>query len=125
MSELGRLVASSPNDVSYLSGYMQTLDGRLAIALEGDEFLCDQQKPSHRITTRARDGSAVEIGAAWLKTTQHGLQKGKRFFSILIDHPERLGPLNVAAFLDGTSGDWVITWRRRGTRALSTATKAA
>jgi len=39
MSELGRLIASSPNDLSYLSGHIQTLHGRLTIALEGDETL--------------------------------------------------------------------------------------
>ncbi len=98
---------------------MQTLDGRLAIALEGDEFLCDQQKPSHRITTRARDGSAVEIGAAWLKIDPARVYKKANGSSPSSSITQSaLAPLNVAAFLDGTSGDWVIIWRRRGTRSI-------
>jgi uncharacterized protein (DUF736 family) len=117
MSELGRLQPSSTDDLSYLSGHIQTLEGRLAIALEGDESLCDQQRPSHRVITRARDGSMHEIGAAWLKTARHGQQKGKRFFSIQIDHPERPAPLNVAAFFDDRTGEWVIVWRRRGVQS--------
>jgi uncharacterized protein (DUF736 family) len=122
MSELGRLLPSSTNDLSYLSGHIQTLDGRLAIALEGDERLCDQQRPSHRITTRVRDGSMLEIGAAWLKTARHGSQKGKRFFSIHIDHPERSAPLNVAAFLDEKTGEWIVVWRRRSVQSPTATT---
>jgi uncharacterized protein (DUF736 family) len=97
----------------------------MAVVLEGDVALCDQQRPSHRITMRARDGSYVEIGAAWLKTARNGLQRGKNFFSIQVDHPERSGPLNVAAFLDEKTGDWVITWRRRGDLSRSEAVTAA
>jgi uncharacterized protein (DUF736 family) len=97
MSELGRLTPSAPDDLTYLSGHLYTLSGRMTIALEGDVALCDQQRPSHRIKMRAGDGSYVEIGAAWLKTTRNGPQKGKKFFSIEVDHPERSGPLNVAA----------------------------
>lgn len=121
MSELGRLAPSSPGDLSYLSGHVQTLDGRISIAIEGDETLCDQQRPSHRITTRARDGSTVVVGAAWLKTARHGPEKGRRFFSIQIDYPERISALNAAAFLDEKTGDWVIVWRRRGAQSVAAA----
>src|ERR1700733_11598658 len=103
MSELGRLTPSAPGDLTYLSGHLYTLSGRMTVALEGDVALCDQQRPSHRIMMRAPDGSSVEIGAAWLKTARHGPQKDKKFFSIQVDHPERSGPLNVAAFLDETT----------------------
>src|SRR3978361_2167433 len=51
MSELGRMVPSSPDDLSYLAGFIHPLDGRLAIEMEGDETCCNQQRPSHRITT--------------------------------------------------------------------------
>lgn len=121
MTDLGRLSPSTPGETAYLTGQIQTLDGRLAIALDGDETLCDQKRPSHRITTKARDGTSVDIGAAWLKTATHGPQKGKRFFSIQIDHPERTSPLNVAAFLDEETGDWIILWRRRGLQTASSA----
>ncbi len=124
MNDLGRLVPSSSDDLSYLSGYIQTLDGRLVIAMEGDEAYSNQQRPSHRITMRARDGSMTEIGAAWLKTAQHGPQKGKRFFSIQIDHPERHAPLNVAAFLDEKTGEWTVMWRRRVLSPAATASAA-
>lgn len=121
MSELGRLTPSSSGDLSYFSGYIHALDGRIPVAIEGDEALCDQQRPSHRVTTRARDNSTVEIGAAWLKTARHGPQKGKRFLSIQIDHPERQSALNVAAFPNEKTLDWIVVWRRRGLQASTTA----
>lgn len=119
MSEIGRLTPSAPGDLSYLSGHIQTLEGRLPIEAEGDERLCDQQRPSHRITTKARDGSTVSIGSAWLKTARHGPQKGKQFLSIQIDHPERQSALNVAAFPSEDGSDLVIVWRRRGAQAVA------
>lgn len=79
MSEIGRLARSSPGEVLYLSGHIQTLDRRISIAIEGDETLCDQPRPSHRITTRARDGSTMDVGAAWLKTARHGPEKRQAF----------------------------------------------
>lgn len=116
---------STPGDLTYLSGHLYTLSGRMAVALEGDVALCDQQRPSHRITMRARDGSQLEIGAGWLKTTRNGPQKGKKSFFIQVDHPERSGPLNVAAFLDEITGDWVIAWRRRRDQSSTGAATAA
>jgi uncharacterized protein (DUF736 family) len=120
MSEIGRLIPSRSGDLSYLSGHIQTLDGRIPIAIEGEEALFDQQRPSHRITTRARDGSTVDIGAAWLKIARRGPEKGKRFYSIQLDHPERQSALNAAAFLEEKTGDWVIVWRRRGAQFAAT-----
>jgi uncharacterized protein (DUF736 family) len=95
------------------------MDGRLPIALRGDETLCDQPRPSHRIATRARDGSMIDTGAAWLKTTRHGPQKGKQFLSIQIDNPERAAAMNVAAFPDEKTGEWVIVWRRRSVAVVT------
>src|SRR5271168_2483198 len=119
MSEIGKLVTAAPDDLSYLSGYIQTMDGRLSISLEGDPQYRDQNRPSHQITTRTRDGSTIQIGSAWLKTAKHGPEAGKSFFSIQIDHPERPAPLNVAAFQNNATGEWVIVWRRRPARAAS------
>jgi uncharacterized protein (DUF736 family) len=124
MSQLGQLTPSSPGDLAHLTGYVQTLDGRLAIAIYGDPTRCDQERPSHRIITRARDGSRVEIGVAWLKTARHGPKKGSRFFSIQIDHPERAAPINVAASFDENGGAWSIMWRRRGAQSPASATTA-
>jgi uncharacterized protein (DUF736 family) len=121
MSEIGRLFPGSSGDLTYLSGHVQTLDARIPIALEGDEALCDHQRPSHRITTRARDGSTVDVGAAWLKTARHGPEKGKRFLSIQIDHPERRSALNAAAFLEEKTGEWIIVWRRRSPQSVAAA----
>lgn len=117
MSEFGRLIPASPGDLSYLSGHIQTIDGRLDIALDGDPGLCGQNRPSHRITMRTRDNrSSVPAGNAWLKTARNGPNPGKRFFSIQIDFPERSAPLNVAAFEDEKTQEWIIVWRRRGGR---------
>jgi uncharacterized protein (DUF736 family) len=116
MSTLGRLVPSAPGDLSYLSGHIDSLNGRMMIVLEGDGSSRDQQRPSHKVLTKAPDGSLIQIGAAWLKTSMHGAYRGEPFFTITIDHPERLVPLNVAAFFNKTLNEWVITWRRRPTQ---------
>ena len=121
MSDVGKLVPAAAGDLSYLSGHIQTMDGRFAIALEGNPNDRDQNRPSHRITTPARDRSSLQIGAAWLKTSKHGPHAGKLFFSIQIDHPERPQPINVAAFEDPSTGEWNIVWRRRTSRATTTA----
>lgn len=121
MSEIGKLTPSTRGDLSYLSGHILTMDGRLSIALEGNPGERDQNRPSHQITARTRDGSDIQVGAAWLKTSKHGPQAGKPFFSIQIDHPERPQPINVAAFEDASSGEWTIVWRRRTSRAATTA----
>jgi len=120
MADIGKLTPSSPGDLAYLSGHIQTLDRRIAITVEGDPALCDTARPSHRIYTLAPDRSRPEIDAAWLKTCRHGPQAGKQFLSIQIDHPDRPAPLNAAAFLDDKTGEWVIVWqRRRGVQAAS------
>jgi uncharacterized protein (DUF736 family) len=121
MSELGRLTSANPNNLSQLTGYIQTLQTRLSIILSGDERLCDAREPSHRITARARHGGDVQIGSAWLKTAKHGPRNGARFFSITIDDPSLDRPLNVAAFRDEESGEWVVVWRRRGVQAETSA----
>jgi uncharacterized protein (DUF736 family) len=113
MSELGRLSPAKPNDLSLLTGYIQTLHTRLSISLSGDESMCDAREPSYRIYARARHGGDVQIGSAWLKTAKRGPRIGTRFFSITIDDPTLDRPLNVAAFRDDTSGDWIVIWRRR------------
>lgn len=125
MTEIGRLTASTDGDLTYLTGYHYTLRGRVPIVLEGDIALCDQRRPSHRITMRADDGSFVQIGSAWLKTATHGHQRGTKFFSVQIDHEERSGPLNAAAFHDEKTGDWLIVWRRRGAQPPAPTSTAA
>jgi uncharacterized protein (DUF736 family) len=121
MSETGKLVPATAGDLSYLSGHIQTMDGRFAIALEGNPNDRDQSRPSHRITTPTRDGSRLQTGAAWLKTCKDGPHASKVFFSIQIDHPELPQPINVAAFEDASTGEWTIVWRRRASRAATTA----
>ncbi len=123
MIEIGKLVAAALDDVERLTGYIETVEIRLLIRLEGDAELCDAQQPSHRILGKARSGAEVLIGNAWLKTAKHGQRIGERFFSITIDYPGLSGgPINVAAFLDPNRRDWIIVWRRRGAQ---TATETA
>lgn len=120
MAELGKLTPSKTGDLTYLSGYLQTMQGRTAMTIEGDPALCDDRRPSHRVYALAPDRSRVDIGAAWLKTTKHGPKAGEKFLSIQIDHPDRPQPLNTAAFLDPASGDWIMVWtRKRGTQATA------
>lgn len=117
MSAIGRLIATNSDNLSQLTGYIQTLQTKLSVILAGDEHLCDAREPSHRITTRARHGSDVQVGSAWLKIAKHGSHSGERFFSIAIDDPTFNRPLNVAAFRDRASNEWVVVWRRRGMQA--------
>jgi uncharacterized protein (DUF736 family) len=58
----------------------------------------------------------VQIGSAWCKTAKHGPRAGERFLTLSIDFPGLSAALNIAAFRDVASGDWIVTWRRRGTR---------
>lgn len=113
MTEIGRLQPAKPDSLASLSGYIQTLDARLLIRVTGDEALCDDRRPSHRVVARTGNGADVEIGAAWLKTAKHGLRAGERFLSLSIDYPGLSAALNVAAFRDKASSDWVVLWRRR------------
>lgn len=78
MATLGKLMPGTPDDLSYLTGYIQTSDGKIPI--EMDPTIHDQNRPSHCITTRTRDGSRMEIGSAWLKTARHGPRAGQLFF---------------------------------------------
>ena len=114
MTEIGRLQPAKPNSLASLSGYIQTLEARLVVRLTGDELLCDDRRPSHRIVARTGNGADVEVGAAWLKTAKHGSRAGERFLSLSVDYPGLPAALNVAAFRDKESSEWVILWRRRG-----------
>lgn len=114
MTEIGRLKAHSSDDLSRLYGQIQTLATRLSIRLDGNVSLCDAREPSHRIFGRIGSGPEIQVGSAWLKTAKHGPRKGERFLSLSVDYPGSSGPLNVAAFADPDSDDWVIVWRRRG-----------
>lgn len=119
MTQIGRLKAAAPDSLGQLRGEIQTLDHRLPLRLEGDEALCDSRTPSHRIYARNRAGAEIEVGSAWLKTAKHGPRTGERFLTLSIDYPGLAAALNVAAFLDRQSGDWVILWRRRGVQAAA------
>ena len=123
MTEIGRLKPAKSDSLGTITGYIQTLDSRLALRLAGDESQCDSKSPSHRIYARTRMGTEVEVGAAWTKTAKAGPRAGERFLTLSIDYPGLVSALNVAAFSDQASGEWIVLWRRRGgnrTAALST-----
>lgn len=114
MTDIGRLKPADPDSLARFVGHIQTLDRRIMVRIEGDESLCDARAPSHRIFGRTGAGTEAKVGCAWLKTTKNGSRAGQRFLTLSVDYPG-LGPaLNVAAFLDPETGDWVIVWRRRG-----------
>lgn len=121
MTEIGRLKPANPDSLANLTGHVQTLDNRLSLRLTGDESLCDDKKPSHRIHARTRAGTEAEVGAAWLKTAKTGPRTGERFLTLSIDYPGLGEALNVAAFVDKASGEWVIVWRRRGVQSVEAA----
>ena len=114
MTQIGKLTPTHPDGLAELTGHIDTMDASYPVRVIGDDGLYDGQRPSHRIYSRSRAGRDVEIGQAWLKTAARGPQAGERFFSLTIDYPGIPAPLNVAAFKDSSSGDWIVTWRRRG-----------
>ena len=118
MNEIGRLKPAAQASLARFTGYFETPEIRHSIRLEGDESVCDAQQPSHRIFARSRTGTDVQIGSAWLKTAKRGPRAGEQFLSLSIDYPGLAAALNVAAFLDRASGDWIIVWRRRGPRSV-------
>jgi uncharacterized protein (DUF736 family) len=113
MTEIGRLKSNTPDNLSRLSGQIQTFDNQYAVRLDGDESFCDAKKPSHRIFARNRNGADIQIGSAWLKTATRGPNAGDRFFTLTIDYPGLASALNAAAFLDPDGDGWVVVWRRR------------
>ena len=114
MTELGKLKATHPGGLAELTGYIETVEMRYVVRIIGDETLYDGRKPSHRIYSRTRSGTEVEIGQAWLKKAKRGPTPGRYFFSITIDHPGVSRPLNVSAFYDAEADEWRVVWRRRG-----------
>ena len=119
MRLIGKLRATELNSVARLSGQIQTFDATLNVRIEGDELLCDAQKPSHRIHARNRAGSEIEIGAAWLKTIKRGERTGQHMLTLSIDYPGLSAPLNAAAFPSGNDGEWIVSWERRSGRSAS------
>jgi uncharacterized protein (DUF736 family) len=116
MTEIGRLRETTPGSLAKLTGHISTMEQTFAVRLEGDESLCDTPCASYRIYARNRTGVDVQIGSAWCKTAKRGARAGERFLTLSIDFPGLPVALNVAAFRDPASGEWVVTWRRRGTR---------
>lgn len=114
MTEIGRLKLVKPDSLAAMTGHIQTLDRRLALRLVGDESRCDSKSPSHRIYARPPMGTEVKVGAAWMKTAKAGPRAGERFLTLSIDYPGLGSALNVAAFSDQASGEWIVLWRRRG-----------
>lgn len=114
MTQVGYLNAVDAGNLARMTGHIQTLDMSIAVRLEGDETLCDNRSPSHRIFTRTRTGADLQVGSAWLKTVKRGTHSGERFLTLTIDFPGLSTPLNVAAFHEPSTGKWTITWRRRG-----------
>jgi uncharacterized protein (DUF736 family) len=114
MAQIGKLTPTHRNGLAEFLGHIDTMDASYPVRVIGDDGLYDGQRPSHRIYSRSRAGRDVEIGQGWLKTATRGPQAGERFLSLTIDYPGFPEPLNVAAFKDRASDDWIITWRRRG-----------
>lgn len=113
MSNIGKLKRAKDDDGEFLLGSIRTLEFNLNIRLYPTGEPADSRSPSHRVYATRKDGSEVEIGAAWTKTMTHPDKFGEEFLSITIDDPSLPQPLNVAAFKDAEGDTWTITFRRR------------
>ena len=122
MSDVGKLVPAAAGDLSYLSGHIQTMDGRFAIALEGNPNDRDQNRPSHRITTPARDRSSHTDRRGLAQDQQSmGLTPASCFSPSRLIIPSVRSPSTSRRFEDPSTGEWNIVWRRRTSRATTTA----
>ena len=92
-----------------LVGYINTLQIRVNIRLVENTNRSNPNSPDKVIFGKAESGHESQIGAAWLKKSK----EGKEFYSIAIDDPSFPTPLNVAAFFNEDTQEWVIQHRRR------------
>lgn len=81
--------------------------------------------PDFRIFITRPDGAEMECGAAWSRTSE----KGKPYFSVLIDDPGMARPLSTALFPSEDGKTAALVWNRPkpGTQAAApanTSTKA-
>ena len=112
MSSIGKLKKSNDADGEFLIGSIQTLEIDLAIRLYATGEPADSRSPSYRVFAQRKNGSEVEIGAAWLKTMTSPEKFGEEFLSISIEDPS-LPKLNVAAFKDADGSTYTISFRSR------------
>ncbi len=75
------------------------------------------KSPSHEVMSMMQQGErwhASQVGSAWLRTVERGQFSGQRMFSINIDIPGLMIPLDVAAFeREGEQGQFEIAYSRR------------
>ena len=117
MSTIGKLKPAKDQNGEFLSGYIQTLEISLQLRLYPIREPAGVNSPSHRIFALGKDNSEIEIGAGWTKTMSNPDRFGEEFLSISIDDPSLPQALNVAAFKEDNSENYVITFRRRMAKA--------
>lgn len=112
MSAIGKLKTTRDVQGELLVGHIKTLELSLQLKLWPITNGTSEKSPSYRIFAIGRDGSEIEIGAAWRKNKSNPDKFGEEFLSLTIDDPSLSQPLNVAAFKE-PDGTWLITFRRR------------
>lgn len=113
MSTIGKLKATRDAQGDLLIGYVRTLEINLQLKLYPITDAQSAKSPAYRIFAIGRDGTEVEIGAAWKKTMTNPDKFGEEFLSLTIDDPSLPQSLNVAAFKEPDGETWLITFRRR------------
>lgn len=71
------------------------------------------KEPDYRVTVPA-DGSTIELGAAWKRTSE----KGQDFISVALDGPLLERPFNAALF-PAEDGSASLVWNRPKKKAKS------
>ena len=113
MSTIGKLKAVNDGQGEILTGYIRTLEIHLQLRLYPITEAASANSPAYRIYATGRDGTEVELGAAWKKTMTNPDRFGEEFLALTIDDPSLAQSLTVAAFNDAEGDAWSITFRRR------------
>lgn len=78
------------------------------------------KEPDYRVTARTATGH-VELGAAWKRTSEKGLE----FISVSLDAPLLSAPLNAALFAAEGGKAASLVWNRPKPKAKSAPAKKA
>ena len=101
------------------SGYVATLAFEIELRLDDNPDIQTEESPAFIVKTR---NGKIELGAAWKRETR----EGKKYLSMVMDHPGWPAVLNVAAFPDKDNPDHAaILWNRAPAKAVHEPAQAA
>src|ERR1700743_1319488 len=90
------------------TGYIQTLLLDFAGVQFRPNTKASDKEPAYRIIIDRPQGADLECGAAWSRTSE----KGKAYYSVMIDDPGLAQPLNLALFPADDGQTAALVWNR-------------